>query len=460
MKIVLLSGGSGKRLWPLSSDVRSKQFLKVLTDAQGRKESMVQRVWGQLGEAGLQDLAYVATSQSQVEMICGQLGSDLNLIVEPERRDTFPAIALAAAYLYSVESASLDETIVVMPVDPYVDGAFFHRLKELEQALGASGADLALIGVQPTYPSEKYGYIVPKTSGTGAETPPFVDVHSFREKPCREDAAEMIRRGALWNCGVFAFKLEFLINLLLAYDVPIHYEGMLRRYGKLPAVSFDYEIVERAKRIAAVRYEGDWKDLGTWNTLTEEIEAELTGRGVIGEGATNVHVINELDIPVALLGLSNVVVAASPDGILVADKEASPLVKEVMKHSQQRPMYEERRWGRYRVLDYATYPDGREVLTKRIYVEAGRNLSYQYHNFRDEVWTVVSGQGEAIVEDRLVPLSAGDVLKVPKLSKHSLRARSNLEIVEVQTGTRLIEEDIVRLTQDWSEIVQRCRAAG
>lgn len=494
MKIVLLSGGSGKRLWPLSSDVRSKQFLKVLTDARGTKESMVQRVWRQLGEAGLRDRAYVATSQSQVEMIHGQLGSDLNLIVEPERRDTFPAIALAAAYFYSVEGVSLEETIVVMPVDPYVDGSFFRRLKMLESALGASGADLALIGVQPAYPSEKYGYIVPKPAGTGAgaggeaeaetaraadtrtdeavaaavadasragdEPSPFVDVHSFREKPCREDAEVMIRRGALWNCGVFAFKLEFLINILIAYDMPIHYEGMLRRYGKLPAVSFDYEVVERAKRIAAVRYEGAWKDLGTWNTLTEEIEAALTGRGVIGEGAVNAHVINELEIPVALLGLSNVVVAASPDGILVADKEASPQVKDVMKHSRQRPMYEERRWGRYRVLDYATYPDGREVLTKRIYVEAGRNLSYQYHQFRDEVWTVVSGQGEAIVEDRPVPLSAGDVLKVPKLSKHSLRAKTDMEIVEVQTGTRLIEEDIVRLTHDWNEIVQLCRAAG
>jgi len=460
MKIVLLSGGSGKRLWPLSSDVRSKQFLKVLMGAQGQKESMVQRVWGQLGEAGLRDRAYVATSQSQVEMIYGQLGSDLNLIVEPERRDTFPAIALAAAYLYSVAGASLGETIVVMPVDPYVDDAFFHHLKELEQALGDSGADLALIGVQPTYPSEKYGYIVPEPAGIGAEAPLFVDVHSFREKPCREDAAEMIRRGALWNCGVFAFKLEFLINLLIAYDMPIHYEGMLRRYGKLPAVSFDYEIVERAKRIAAVRYEGAWKDLGTWNTLTEEIDCALTGRGVIGEGAVNAHVINELEIPVALLGLSNVVVAASPDGILVADKEASPQVKEVMKHAQQRPMYEERRWGRYRVLDYATYPNGREVLTKRIYIEAGQNLSYQYHTLRDEVWTVVSGQGEAIVEDRHVPLTAGDVLKVPKLSKHSLRARSDMEIVEVQTGTRLIEEDIIRLTLDWDEIIQLCRAAG
>ena len=121
MRIVLLSGGSGKRLWPLSRDVRTKQYLKVLTNAQGRKESMVQRVWGQLGEAGLRDRAYVATSQSQVEMIHGQLGSELKLIVEPERRDTFPAIALAAAYLYSVEGVGLGETVVVMPVDPYVE---------------------------------------------------------------------------------------------------------------------------------------------------------------------------------------------------------------------------------------------------------------------------------------------------------------------------------------------------
>jgi mannose-1-phosphate guanylyltransferase len=235
---------------------------------------------------------------------------------------------------------------------------------------------------------------------------------------------------------------------------------MLKRYGQLPKISFDYEVVERARRIAAIRYEGDWKDLGTWNTLTEEIREPLIGKGIITEGSDNTHVINELEIPITLLNLSNVIVAASPDGILVADKEASPMIKDVMKHADHRPMYEERRWGRYRVLDYLTWPDGREVLTKRIYVQAGKNLSYQYHSLRDEVWTVVSGEGEAVVDDRLIRVSAGDVLSIPKERRHSLRAETDLVIIEVQSGSQLIEEDIVRLEHDWDEILRLCHKSG
>ncbi|MCQ6558454.1 sugar phosphate nucleotidyltransferase [Paenibacillus mendelii] len=455
MKIVLLSGGSGKRLWPLSNDSRSKQFLKILKNGDGRLESMIQRVWGQLEEADLRRDAYVATSKPQVEMIYSQLGNEINLIVEPERRDTFPAIALAATYLYSVEGVSLGETIVVMPVDPYVENSFFQALKQLEHVLDHSDADLALMGVKPTYPSEKYGYILPKEEA-GADRP-FVDVHSFREKPRKEEAEELIRREALWNCGVFAFKLNFLINILIANELPIQYDEMLKRYGKLPKISFDYEVVERANRISAVRYDGPWKDLGTWNTLTEEIKTSLTGKGIITEGSINTHIINELDIPITLMGLSDVIVAASPDGILVADKASSPMIKEVMKHSDQRPMYEERRWGRYRVLDYITYPDGREVLTKRIFISAGNNLSYQYHSLRDEVWTVISGNGDMILNEHRFSVKAGDVLAIPKDNKHSLRAETDIEIIEVQTGSQLIEEDIVRLELDWNEIIQLCR---
>jgi mannose-1-phosphate guanylyltransferase len=455
MKIVLLSGGSGKRLWPLSNDSRSKQFLKILKNADGRLESMIQRVWGQIGEAGLREHTYVATSKPQVEMIYSQLGSDINLIVEPERRDTFPAIALAATYLYSVEGVSLSEAVVVMPVDPYVENSFFGKLNQLEHVLDNSDVDLALIGVKPTYPSEKYGYIIPKQEQ--AFDRPFVDVHSFREKPPKEEAADMIRQAALWNCGVFAFKLDFIINILIAHELPIQYEEMLKQYGKLPKISFDYEVVEKANRVAAVRYDGAWKDLGTWNTLTEEIETPLIGKGIITEGSLNTHVINELDVPITLLNLSNVIVAASPDGILVADKASSPLIKDVMKHSEQRPMYEERRWGRYRVLDYITYPDGREVLTKRIFIAAGKNLSYQYHSLRDEFWTVISGHGEMIIDERWFLVSAGDALSIPKESKHSLRAGTDIEIIEVQTGTQLIEEDIVRLELDWDEIIQLCK---
>jgi mannose-1-phosphate guanylyltransferase len=469
MKLVLLSGGSGKRLWPLSNDSRPKQFLKILRNEDGRLESMIQRVWRQIGQAGLQEHASVATSQPQVELIRSQLGNEVRLIVEPERRDTFPAVALASVWLYSVEGVSLNETIVVMPVDAYVENAFFDHLKQLDRVLAVSGADLALVGVRPTGPAEKYGYILPaadsEPSSFNADdgsaddrSPGFVKVGGFREKPRREEAETMIRQGALWNCGVFAFKLDFLINILISYGFPIQFEEMRKQYGRLPKISFDYEVLEKANRMAAVCYDGAWKDLGTWNTLTEEIRTPLIGKGIVTEGSHNTHVINELEIPIALMNLSNVIVAASPDGILVADKEASPQIKDVIKDEGQRPMYEERRWGRYRVLDYLTWPDGREVLTKRIVVEAGKNLSYQYHELRDEVWTVVSGEGEAVIDGRLVHVKAGDVLHIPKERRHSLRATTDLVIIEVQSGTRLIEEDIVRLEYDWREIVQLCEA--
>ncbi|MNZ48440.1 Mannose-1-phosphate guanylyltransferase RfbM [compost metagenome] len=454
MKIVLLSGGSGKRLWPLSNESRSKQFLKVLENANGERESMVKRVWGQISNAGLRDHAYIATSRPQVEMIQSQLGSEIDIIVEPERRDTFPAIALAATYLYSVQGVSLNEAVVIMPVDPYVHESFFHKTKELEAVLNETGADLALMGVKPTYPSEKYGYIVPGASSK--EDASFINVGSFREKPPEAEAAAMIEQAALWNCGVFAFKLDFLINILIAKDLPIQYDEMLRQYGKLPKNSFDYEIVEKSNHIVAIPYEGEWKDLGTWNTLTEEIQSPMIGKGIISGESNNTHVINELDIPITLLNLSNVVVAASPDGILVSDKAASPLIKEVMKHSDQRPMYEERRWGRYRVLDYFKYEDGKEVLTKKICVASGQNLSYQYHQLRDEVWTVLSGSGDMVLNGKRFRVNPGDVITISKESKHSLRADTEMDIIEVQTGTELIEEDIVRLTFDWEEIMQIC----
>lgn len=456
MKIVLLSGGSGKRLWPLSNESRSKQFLKVLANERGEPESMVQRVWRQMAAAGLAHDACIATGKSQVEMIRSQLGFDVDVIVEPERRDTFPAIALAAAYLYSIQGVSLNETVVVMPVDPYVEESFFHRTRDLERALLESGASLALMGVKPTYPSEKYGYIVPGDEQAAGRS--YLKVSSFKEKPREEEAAALIDGGALWNCGVFAFKLDFLINILIAHDLPIHYEEMAKRYGKLPKISFDYEIVERTNRVAAIPYEGEWKDLGTWNTLTEEIASPVIGKALLAGDTANTHVINELDIPITLLNLPNVVVAASPDGILVSDKSASPSIKDVMKHSDQRPMYEERRWGRYRVLDYYKYPDGKEVLTKRICVASGSNLSYQYHQLRDEVWTVVSGRGTMALNGIRFPVESGDVLVIAKESRHSLLAETEMDIIEVQTGSALIEEDIVRLAYDWNEIMDICNA--
>ncbi|WJH30912.1 sugar phosphate nucleotidyltransferase [Paenibacillus sp. CC-CFT742] len=452
MRSILLSGGSGKRLWPLSNDSRSKQFLKVLDGPEGNPESMVQRVWRQLNQSGLASQALIATSLPQVEILTSQLGDNVRLVVEPERRDTFPAIALAASYLYSVESVSLNETIAVLPVDPYVETEFFNVLSTLPGILDSSGAELALMGVVPTHPSEKYGYIIPDNSDT--ENSEYIKVIKFQEKPCESDAAVMIEQAALWNCGVFAFKLGYLINLLIDMELPIQYDEMLKQYGRLQKISFDYQVVERADHIIAVPYDGFWKDLGTWNTLTEEMNGSVVGKGWITGDSFNTHLINELNVPVAILGLSNVVVAVSPDGILVSDKEASPRIKEIVKNEDQRPMYEERRWGCYRVLDYTRNEAGSEVLTKRICISANKNLSYQYHLLRNEVWTVVSGTGELILDGQSREISQGDTVVIDRGMLHSVKALTELDIIEVQIGSQLIEEDIVRVATEWHDIVK------
>lgn len=453
MKLILLSGGSGKRLWPLSNDSRSKQFLKVLKNENDEMQSMVQRVWSQLKVLKMDKNAVIATSKSQVDMIHSQLGNNVPIIIEPERRDTFPAIALSAAYLYSKENVGLDEIIGVLPVDPYVENSFFERLLDLEEALKVSDADLGLMGVTPTYPSEKYGYIVPNVEGSMNER---IQVSHFKEKPTTEEAEDLLAQNALWNCGVFAFKLDSIISLLDKKGLPVQYDQLVKQYIDMPKISFDYEVVEKTKNIIALPYNGSWKDLGTWNTLTEEVGTNILGKGNMGTECRHNHIINELDIPVSVLGLSNVIVAASPDGILISDKEASPRVKELVGDWDQRPMYEERRWGWYRVLDHTKYDDGNEVLTKRIGIAASKNLSYQYHNNRSEVWKIVKGEGIFVLDNDIQVIRSGDVLEIHRGQKHAIKAVTDLEFIEVQSGSELVEEDIVRIHMNWEEIEETC----
>ncbi|RXZ83396.1 cupin domain-containing protein [Paenibacillaceae bacterium] len=457
MKLILLSGGSGKRLWPLSNDARSKQFLRILNGPDGERESMVERVWRQLGEAGLQSSAYIATGQAQEEMLRCHLGPNVPIILEPERRDTFPAIALSAVYLYTVVGTSLNETVAVLPVDPFVDDSFFQRVADLDGAVGESGAELALIGVKPTHPSEKYGYIVPEQSSE--EEVPWGaarKVSRFTEKPSEAAAAELIEQSALWNCGVFAFKLGYLIQLLIERKLPIHYDEMAKRYINMTKTSFDYEIVEKAANVSVLPYEGSWKDLGTWNTLTEEMGAQVTGSGIVTEDSENTHVINELGIPITVLGLSNAVIAASPDGILVAEKSASPRIKEVTRHFDARPMYEERRWGHFVVLDCSVSEDGERRLTKRVCVEAGKNFSYHFHYKRSEVWTVLSGEGLLLQDGRIRKLKPDDVVVIPAHSRHSLMAVNDMEIIEVMRGREFDGDETVRLGTVWEDIMRFC----
>lgn len=325
MKLVLLSGGSGTRLWPLSSSIRSKQFLQVLPAPGGGRESMLQRIWRQLTAAGLNQEAYIATSSGQETLIRKQLGAAMPpIIIEPRRRDTFPAVCLASAYLHSVEKISLDETIIVLPVDAYVSEDFFYKLSELDQVLRHSGAEIALLGARPSEPSEKYGYIVPASSPgslvrTG-ENQTYTHVDSFVEKPDRRTAETLLAQQAMWNCGIFAFRLCDLLNRLESEGFPADYAELQKEYHTLPKSSFDVEVLEGNGRLICVPYLNNWKDLGTWNTLSEEMASSILGWGQISANSLNCQIVNELDIPVMLVGLDDVIVAAGPGGFWLPAK--------------------------------------------------------------------------------------------------------------------------------------------
>ncbi len=442
MNIVLLSGGSGKRLWPLSNEIRSKQFLKLLSDANGGHESMVQRVYRQITQAGIQANIVVATSATQVESIRGQLPDDVDVVVEPERRNTFPAIVLATSYLESRKQMDPEETVIVLPVDPYVEVAYFETFQQMDARVQQGGADLVLMGIKPSYPSEKYGYIIPGEGGS---------VAGFKEKPSEASAKMLIEQGALWNAGVFAFKLKYLMKIADNYVDSRDFDDVVAHYESLKKDSFDYEVVEKADALAVIPYNGEWKDIGTWNTLTEEMQEESIGDVVMGEACINTHVINELSIPVVALGTQNLVIAAGQDGILVSDKHKSSYIKPYVENIDNRPMYEERRWGEYKVYDYSQYADGTKSLTKHVTINAGCAQDYHVHRYKDEVITVANGEGELVVDGCLIKLSRGDSISIRRGQKHAIRAFQDLQLISVQISEDNTENDTEVFGWSWSE---------
>ena len=324
MNVILLSGGSGKRLWPLSGDIRSKQFLQIIKRGDGTYESMVQRMVRGLKDVDPKVRITLATSAQQVAPLKQQLGEDVDVSVEPARRDTFPAIALTTAYLRDVRGVPDSDTVVVCPVDPYVEDDYFAALKELDALAKKGDANLCVLGMEPTYPSAKYGYVLP---GENEDTNSVFRVGAFKEKPDEETAASYIEQGALWNGGVFAYRLSYVMEKareLTGYDT---YDQLLAHYNALAQTSFDYAVCERETSIKMLRFKGTWKDLGTWNTLTEAMEDAVVGKGMLDDTCENVHVMNELGLPVLCMGLKDAVVVASPEGILVADKHQSSYIK-------------------------------------------------------------------------------------------------------------------------------------
>lgn len=446
MQLILLSGGSGKRLWPLSNDARSKQFLPLLASPDGGMESMIQRVVRQIREAQLTNNITFATNAVQRDSIINQLGEDVSVVTEPERRDTFPAIALAASYLAKEKKCDSNEIVVVMPCDVYTESRYFATIGKMAETVRNNVADLVLMGIAPTYPSEKFGYVVPQEARA---TEGVKMVERFTEKPNEEKAKELLAQGAYWNGGVFAFRLGYMMNIVEQYIKADTFQETHKRYAEFPKISFDYEVVEKAESVAVVPFSGEWKDLGTWNALCEKLPSTHIGNVMMGDNNANTHAVNELGIPVFCNGLKDVIVAASPDGIMVCDKQESEKIKDYANKLTTRPMYEERRWGTYRVLDNAEYEDGTRSLTKTIHLNAGKNISYQLHHHRSEVWTCVEGEGIFVLDGESKEVKRGDVMNIPVEHLHAIKATTDLTFIEVQIGNPLVEEDIERFEYEW-----------
>lgn len=437
MNVILLSGGSGTRLWPLSNEVRSKQFLKIFKKEDGTHESMTQRMYRMIKEVDEDATVTIATSQNQVPQIIAQLGDTVGISVEPLRRDTFPAIALATAYLKD-KGAGDDEAVVVCPVDPYVDIEYFKYLKTLSDMAEKGDSSLTLMGIEPTYPSAKYGYIIPMDSQKISK------VKEFKEKPDEVQAQKYIDQGALWNAGVFAYKIGYVLDVAQKEFGTTDYRKLYDSYAGLTKISFDYAVVEKEKNINVIRFNGEWKDLGTWNTLPDAMSDTTSGNSTSVE-CTNTHIINELSIPLITMGINNAVVVATPDGILVADKDTSSKLKNYAAEVALRPMYEKRQWGEYKVLDCKTHDDGDNSLVKEIIISPGKHISYQYHLHRTEMWTFTEGEGELTIDGVTRKVTRGDSVVIPPMVKHMVKGITELHFIEIQIGDELVEEDIVRI---------------
>lgn len=436
MNIILLSGGSGKRLWPLSNDVRSKQFIKLFKNGDVY-ESMVQRVCRQIHTVDPQAKITIATSKSQASAIKNQLGEKVSICVEPCRRDTFPAIALASAFLHYEEGVSPDEAVVVCPVDPYVEDSYFESVGVLQSLAQQGAANLTLMGIEPTVPSDKYGYIIPENDSRVSP------VKEFKEKPDVETAKGYLARKALWNAGIFAFRLGYLLDKAHGMIDFEDYRDLFAKYDSLTKISFDYAVVEKEPSIQVLRYGGSWKDVGTWNMMTEVMADKTKGKAILDDTCVNTNVVNELNIPILCMGCRDMIVAASGDGILISDKERSGAMKPYVEKIQSEAMYAEKSWGTYTVID--VQPGS---MTVKVSMKAGEHMTYHMHNYREEVWTVVSGEGKAVVDGMEQRLRAGDVITIAAGCKHTVVADTALDIIEVQLGSEISASDKIKFPME------------
>lgn len=445
---VILAGGSGSRLWPLSRELYPKQLLTLNAD-----KSLLQATFERLNNfIPAQNIISVTNSKhhSNIKMQLSKLSEDTVILAEPISKNTAPAIALSIKYI--VENYNEDEIILVVPSDLQINDVekFTQTIKSSEHF--ANEGFIVTFGIKPNYPETGYGYICAENE----------KVVSFVEKPNRQTAEKYIQDGNyFWNSGIFMFKASTIIKEFKKYCPEI--DSVIKNidfseksisfteFDKMPNISIDYAIMEKSSNIVMVELQSDWKDLGSWKSIYEISPKDENNNVFVGhvldKDSKNSLVYSSSKL-VATIGLEDTVIVETEDAILACKKDKTDEVKQVYETLKQqhdgtqkvhKTVY--RPWGFYTVI-----AEGKGFQTKIIHVNPGQKLSVQSHNYRSEHWVVLSGMAKVVLEGKDRILSPGHSIDIAVKAIHSLQNpyEEDLEIIEIQKGDILSEDDIVR----------------
>jgi mannose-1-phosphate guanylyltransferase/mannose-6-phosphate isomerase len=461
---VIMCGGAGTRLWPVSRESMPKQFVALVND-----QSTFQQVLDRVGNDTLFDRPIVITNSDFRFIVAEQMREaavDGDIVLEPMRRDSAMAVAVAAVLAAKRDPAA---TVLVLAADHVVrdQSAFVKACREAIEA--AADGRIVTFGISPTFPATKYGYIQPGAALGGAA----FAVQSFVEKPDAVTAGRYIANRYLWNSGNFVFRAELMLGELARFEPEIAQaaeaavDGLTRdleflrlpaeAFAKAPKKSIDYAIMERTEHAAVVPMDCGWSDIGSWSAVWDVLDHDANGNtstgSVVFHDSHNSLAHSDEAILTAVVGLDNVVVVTMPDAVLVTSRDKSEQVKDLVEQLKAqnreqavRHLRVYRPWGYYQGIDL-----GSRYQVKRIVVKPNAMLSLQKHFHRSEHWVVVHGTAEVTIGSEVRTVHENESAYIPIGSVHRLAnpGKIPLELIEVQAGSYLGEDDIVRLTDEY-----------
>lgn len=458
LKIVILAGGGGTRLFPLSRRQHPKQFLKIGGDS----SLLMQTISRFLSIVKPSDIIIVS-GQEYVNSIRAELQqsklSDIHTVFEPAPRNTAPAIALALCYCRDVLCADKDEVMFIAPSDHIISPADEFAAAVREAANIAAQGKIVTFGITPTAPETGYGYIQ-----AGEAIPGGYVAASFREKPDQATAQSYIDAGNYyWNSGMFAFTIGTINEEIARYQPEIadmmeqHYDLLRQDFERMPNISIDYAVAEKSEKGAVVPLKAYWNDIGSWDALFDVMPKDKHGNAIEGDCLTlDCHnsLLKGDSRLIAGLGLEDIIVVETGDVILVAKKGETQKVKDLVTILKEQGRREadihtcvQRPWGSYTVLG-----EGPSYKMKKIAVNPGQRLSLQMHYHRSEHWVVIGGSAKVTIGDKILMVHTNESVFIPQSTKHRLEnpGKIPLEIIEVQNGSYLEEDDIVRFEDDYN----------